>query len=131
MNTHDSPHWGELYLSPSPHFPEELRTLLQQTNEIIVSGQPLLYWDIDGKEFPTQDAPAVIDARVIVRQVVEQTIPQMGHRHLDPRYIGTYCVLAARNLDTGEEYLLPIVQELGFAATITTDYDATLNKLLQ
>jgi hypothetical protein len=108
------------YITPSSLLPGDLRSLLEENPIIHVSGQPLVYYENTGKVFHNMEAPPVLNVLVEVINVIEWQIPASTHPHLDPRFIGTYCLMSVRNLENQDEYLLPMRKTTGFAVHLNS-----------
>lgn len=108
---------SERYITPSELLDENIRALLTKSPVVLVSGQPTYHQTAEGKEFFYGDCAAVIDLPLDIHQALMTRVPIVGHRHLDSAFIGRYPEIIGTNPNTNDEFIIPIIPELGFAVS--------------
>ena len=119
---------AERYITSSELLDQDTRAVLMDNPVVLVSGQPTYHGTSDGKEFYYGDCAGIVDVPLFVHQALITSVPIVGHRHLNPSFIGTYPQLSGTNPETNDEFIVPIIPELGFSVT-TPDSEVAMNPL--
>ncbi|MCX6729396.1 MAG: hypothetical protein NTV95_01940 [Candidatus Saccharibacteria bacterium] len=69
--------------------PDEFLELLEESDQVLISGQPLHFVPLDADQDPISfdQCDVVEDEPVSVKRIYRQRIPLIGHRHLAPQFI--------------------------------------------
>lgn len=101
------------YITQSELLPPNVRAAIDHSDVVSISGQPLLH-SSDSKEVLFDNCEEVIDMPFLVVEALIRHIPVVGHRHLREAFLGEYAILIGRALETGDEYIFGVREELGF-----------------
>ncbi len=103
----------EPYITSSEILDDDIRQFIIENPILLISGIPMRHHSSDGYDYLYACKP-VDRIPLIVRQVLIQTIPVIGHRHLGEEFIGTYPTVSGVHEETGDEYCFGIRDCLGF-----------------
>lgn len=104
-------------ISSSELISPELRSLLEHNPVVLLSGRPLTY-DKGEKSIYYNDCPALIRIPILWSTVSVATIPDIGHRHLEPEFRGIFPAISGYHHINGDAFVFGVRPELQFSAEL-------------
>ena len=120
-----------LYITKSELLDSQTHEILSSGNIVEISGRPLNVWTPE-KEYAYNNSEEVIDMLFMPRLAVVTTIPEIGHRHIDPIFLGKYVTVTGICPENDYEYRFGVREELHFSVkAITSVVQAGLAQFFQ
>lgn len=99
----------------------EVINAIENGHLLEVSGRPLFRDHPEGQgSLWYNDTALEIGVVVLPFSVRQMNIPTVGHRHLDPAFLGTYPVLSGVNPESDLEYLFGATEALKFSVDVVS-----------